>query len=63
MERRWEWMLDQAVFLYGYWTDFLYFSRAKFAVLVANGIRMPFFSQLNSESKTVINISIPIFKR
>lgn len=44
MERRWERMLNQAVFVCGYWTDFLYFSRAKFAVLVVNGIRMPFFS-------------------
>ncbi|WP_342780264.1 RAxF-45 family protein [Oceanobacillus polygoni] len=30
--------------MYGYWTDFLYFSRAKFAVLVDNGIRVSFFS-------------------
>ncbi|WP_339230320.1 RAxF-45 family protein [Oceanobacillus sp. FSL K6-2867] len=37
-------MFNQTVFVYGYWTDFLYFSRAKFAVLVDNGIRMPFFS-------------------
>ncbi|WP_284141426.1 MULTISPECIES: RAxF-45 family protein [unclassified Virgibacillus] len=38
-------MLYQAVFARGYWTEFLYFSRAKFAVSVINGIRMPFFNK------------------
>ncbi|MEK4147409.1 MULTISPECIES: RAxF-45 family protein [Robertmurraya] len=36
-------MLNQAVLSHGYWTEFLYFCRAKFASLVANGITMPFF--------------------
>lgn len=36
-------MLKQAVLVHGYWTDFLYFNRAKFAIAIANGIRMPFF--------------------
>ncbi|WP_330218317.1 RAxF-45 family protein [Ornithinibacillus californiensis] len=32
------------VLVHGFWTDFLYFTRAKFADFVINGIRMPFFS-------------------
>ncbi|MFD1336762.1 RAxF-45 family protein [Oceanobacillus iheyensis] len=28
------------------WIEFLYFCRAKFAVVAYNGIRMPFFSNL-----------------
>ena len=37
-------MFYQAVLGHGYVLDFLYFCRAKFAVLVVNGIRMPFFN-------------------
>ncbi|MFC4559245.1 RAxF-45 family protein [Virgibacillus kekensis] len=37
-------MLNQAVLVRGCWMDFLYFCRAKFAVAVANGTRMPFSS-------------------
>ncbi|HLR68031.1 RAxF-45 family protein [Virgibacillus alimentarius] len=37
-------MFDQAVFVHGCWTEFLYFVRAKFAVFVADGIRMSSFS-------------------
>ncbi|WP_304502757.1 RAxF-45 family protein [Caldalkalibacillus mannanilyticus] len=33
-----------AVFVRGFWNKFLYFVRAKFAVVVANGIRMPFLA-------------------
>lgn len=43
MKRRWGKVLNQAVLTHGYWTEFLYFCRAKFASLVANGIAMPFF--------------------
>ncbi|WP_337019711.1 RAxF-45 family protein [Oceanobacillus massiliensis] len=32
------------VIRHGFWIDFLYFTRAKFADLASNGIRMPFFS-------------------
>ncbi|WP_303621592.1 MULTISPECIES: RAxF-45 family protein [Bacillus] len=32
------------VLVRGFWNEFLYFVRAKFAVLVVNGIRMPIFS-------------------
>ncbi|MGP4040946.1 RAxF-45 family protein [Gracilibacillus sp. D59] len=39
-------MLNQAVLVYGYWTEFLYFNRAKFAIEVVNGIRVPFFNNL-----------------
>ncbi|WP_345893248.1 RAxF-45 family protein [Fredinandcohnia quinoae] len=44
MKRRWGRMLKQAVLLRGYWIEFLYFCRAKFAVSVVNGIRVPFFN-------------------
>ncbi|WP_279391894.1 RAxF-45 family protein [Virgibacillus halodenitrificans] len=37
-------MLNTNVFMRGSWNEFLYFVRAKFAVAVADGIRMPFFS-------------------
>ncbi|WP_326480881.1 RAxF-45 family protein [Virgibacillus halodenitrificans] len=37
-------MLNTTVFMREYWNEFLYFVRAKFAVAVADGIRMPFFS-------------------
>ncbi|WP_325167487.1 RAxF-45 family protein [Lederbergia citri] len=37
-------MLNQAVLVHGYWTEFLYYCRAKFAVLVVDGIRMPIFN-------------------
>lgn len=39
-------MLNQAVLVHGYWTEFLYFYRAKFAVAVVNGIRLSFFNNL-----------------
>ncbi|WP_281417490.1 RAxF-45 family protein [Lentibacillus saliphilus] len=39
-------MLKQAVLVHGYWNEFLYFCRAKFAVAVVNGIRMPFLNNL-----------------
>ncbi|WP_330218287.1 RAxF-45 family protein [Ornithinibacillus contaminans] len=34
----------KTVLVHEYWINFLYFVRAKFAVVVDNGIRMPFFS-------------------
>ncbi|MEN2767589.1 RAxF-45 family protein [Ornithinibacillus xuwenensis] len=34
----------KTVLLHDYWINFLYFVRAKFAVVAADGIRMPFFS-------------------
>ncbi|WP_281349700.1 RAxF-45 family protein [Ornithinibacillus caprae] len=37
-------MLNRAVLVHGYWAEFLYFCRAKFAVAVANGTRVSFFS-------------------
>ncbi|MGM7721365.1 RAxF-45 family protein [Metabacillus sp. Hm71] len=43
-ERRWGRMLNQAVLVHGFWTEFLYLNRAKFAASIVNGIRMPFFS-------------------
>jgi hypothetical protein len=33
----------KTVLVHGFWNEFLYFCRAKFAVEAANGIRMPFF--------------------
>ncbi|MDV2888274.1 RAxF-45 family protein, partial [Alkalihalophilus pseudofirmus] len=38
MRRRWVMMLNQAVLVCGFWTEFLYLNRAKFAAVVANGI-------------------------
>lgn len=35
-------MLEPTVFMRGCWTEFLYLNRAKFAVLVVNGISVPF---------------------
>ncbi|SES64131.1 hypothetical protein SAMN05216389_101207 [Oceanobacillus limi] len=37
-------MLNHAVLVRGFWNEFLYFCRAKFAVEVVNGIRMSFFN-------------------
>ncbi|WP_281356881.1 RAxF-45 family protein [Piscibacillus halophilus] len=37
-------MFDLAVLVHGYWTEFLYFNRAKFAVEVVNGTSVPFFN-------------------
>ncbi|MBM7676524.1 RAxF-45 family protein [Gracilibacillus alcaliphilus] len=37
-------MLNQAVLVHGFWTEFLFLNRAKFADLVVNGIRMSFFN-------------------
>ncbi|MDH5162982.1 hypothetical protein P5X88_18790 [Heyndrickxia oleronia] len=44
-------MLNQAVLVCGYWTEFLYLNRAKFAVKAVNGIRMPFFNNLIANLK------------
>lgn len=48
----------KTVFVHGFWNEFLYFCRAKFAVAAANGIRMPFFSSSISKSNGKI-ISFP----
>ncbi|WP_331435269.1 RAxF-45 family protein [Bacillus sp. SA1-12] len=37
-------MLNQAVLVHGFWTEFLYLNRAKFAASVVNGIRVSFLS-------------------
>lgn len=37
-------MLIQSVLVCGFWNEFLYFNRAKFAVEVVNGISMPIFN-------------------
>ncbi|CAM3892228.1 RAxF-45 family protein [Mesobacillus thioparans] len=34
----------KTVFVRGFWNEFLYFCRAKFAVAAVHGIRMPFFT-------------------
>jgi len=44
-------MFMQAVLVHAFWTGFLMFNRAKFAVLVANGISVSFFSNLIADSK------------
>lgn len=44
-------MLHQTVLAHEFWTEFLYLNRAKFAVSVVNGIRMPFFSNLIANLK------------
>ncbi|WP_349772318.1 RAxF-45 family protein [Lederbergia citrisecunda] len=44
-------MLNQTVLVHGFWMEFLYFCRAKFAVLVVNGIRMPFFNNFIANLK------------
>lgn len=37
-------MFNRAVLMHGFWNEFLYFCRAKFAIAIVNGIRMPFFN-------------------
>ncbi|WP_282956863.1 RAxF-45 family protein [Bacillus massilinigeriensis] len=44
-------MFHQPVLACGYWNDFLYFCRAKFAVAVVNGIRVPFFNNFIANLK------------
>lgn len=44
-------MLNQAVLVHGFWTEFLLFNRAKFAVAVVNGTRMSFFSNFIANLK------------
>lgn len=44
MNRRWGQMLNQAVLVRGFWVEFLFLYRAKFAARVVNGTRVPFFS-------------------
>ncbi|MEW9110024.1 RAxF-45 family protein [Cytobacillus gottheilii] len=39
-------MLNQAVLVCGFWNEFLYFNRAKFAVEVVNGTRLSNFNNL-----------------
>nr|WP_285891558.1 RAxF-45 family protein [Lederbergia citrisecunda] len=51
MRRRWVKVLNQTVLVHGFWMEFLYFCRAKFAVLVVNGIRMPFFNNFIANLK------------
>ncbi|WP_307480293.1 RAxF-45 family protein [Cytobacillus purgationiresistens] len=51
MDRRWEEMLNLAVLVHGFWTEYLFLNRAKFAALVVNGIRVPFFNNLIADLK------------
>lgn len=44
-------MFNHTVLMHGFWTEFLYFTRAKFAVLVNNRIRMSFFSNFIANLK------------
>ncbi|MEK4871303.1 RAxF-45 family protein [Niallia sp. FSL W8-1348] len=44
-------MLSSTVLVQGYMMESLYINRAKFAMVVVNGITMPFFKQLNSKLK------------
>ncbi|MFD2043584.1 RAxF-45 family protein [Ornithinibacillus salinisoli] len=44
-------MLNHTVLVHGFWLEILYFNRAKFAVLVDGGIRMPFFNNLIANLK------------
>ncbi|GGM42825.1 hypothetical protein GCM10011351_30960 [Paraliobacillus quinghaiensis] len=37
-------MLNQVVLVCGFWVEFLYLYRAKFAVGIVNGIRVSFFN-------------------
>ncbi|WP_281419408.1 RAxF-45 family protein [Bacillus alkalicola] len=37
-------MLNHTVLVHGFWMEFLYFIRAKFAVLVVNGRSLSFFN-------------------
>lgn len=48
----------KAVFVRGFWNEFLYFCRAKFAVAAVNGIRMPIFNSSIAQSNGMI-ISFP----
>ncbi|MGV2940337.1 RAxF-45 family protein [Mesobacillus sp. LC4] len=48
----------QTVFVRGFWNEFLYFCRAKFAIAAANGIRMPLFNSSISNTNGRI-ISFP----
>ena len=50
-EKRWGRMLSSTVLVQGYMMENLYINRAKFAMVVVNGIGMPFFKQLNSKLK------------
>lgn len=51
MNWRWGKMLNQAVLVRGFWVEVLYLYRAKFAAIVTNGIRMPFFNKSDSKLK------------
>lgn len=44
-------MFQHTVLVHGFWTEFLYFSRAKFAVFANKGIRMPVFSNFIARLK------------
>ncbi|WP_281252256.1 RAxF-45 family protein [Sediminibacillus massiliensis] len=44
-------MLNQTVLVHGFWTEYLYFNRAKFAVSVADGISVSFFSNFIAKLK------------
>ncbi|WP_400243125.1 RAxF-45 family protein [Niallia sp. JL1B1071] len=44
-------MLSSTVLVQGYMIESLYINRAKFAIVVVNGISVPFFKQLNSKLK------------
>lgn len=44
-------MLSSTVLMQGYMIESLYINRAKFAMVVVNGISVPFFNQLNSKLK------------
>jgi hypothetical protein len=50
-EKRWERMLSSTVLVQGYMMESLYINRAKFAIVVVNGISVSFFKQLNSKLK------------
>jgi hypothetical protein len=50
-EKRWERMLSSTVLVQGYMMESLYINRAKFAIVVVNGISVPFFKQLYSKLK------------
>lgn len=44
----------KTVFVRGFWSKFLYFCRAKFAVAAVDGIRMPFFTSSISKPNGTI---------
>jgi hypothetical protein len=48
----------KAIAVSGYWMEFLYYCRAKFAVAAVNGIRMPIFTSSIAQSNGMI-ISFP----